>query len=225
MRLRAYHLEYAARGELTAAELVPFGLTTPTARIDFTALRALFTVYKNHNFVDATTHGTWKINRDPRDRSPNIEIAALCMGGSDVSVGHWGRFPFTRAHAWMMAALMARVATLKLIDTSETFDGSRYGFINAPIATLSTHAERALQTPSPDATQRPDFGYFLYSGDPDCRWDLAALDPADAPALLSAQSARLCAVGAAAWLRSRAHEIKRAGIHDFWGLDLDASAA
>jgi hypothetical protein len=223
VRLHEYHIEFGVRAEVAAKQLAPFDLTMPASRIDFAALQSLFTINKNYDFSTATGYGTWKMNHDPRDHSPNIEIAAMCMGGSNVGISQWGTYPFTCAHAWMMAALMARVAALKKIDTGGSFDGTAFGFINNPIANLSTHAERALQTPSPDATVRPNLGYFLYSGDPDCRWDLAALDPSKAGVLGSADTARTSAIASASWLRSHAHDIKSAGILDFWGLDKNAT--
>jgi hypothetical protein len=228
-RLRDYHLEFGAKTAITDAYRKHL-LAAKTSEVDFAMLHAQFEIYKNVAFDTATDFGTYHLNHDPRDGSPNIEIGALCMGGEGVSVsGSWGAYPYTIAHAWMHAALIARVGHLKGIDLGGSFGTSvEPGVLqNGPIFNVSTHAERALQTVDRDADgnpyKRPGFGYFIYSGDPDCRYDQAALDFSQAAKLADPESARSSAIAAAAWLRARAHEIKAAGIKDFWGLDLPAT--
>lgn len=221
-RLREYHIEFALTGLLTASFKGELLRAQHPVQVDWDALRFLFAIYKNVDLGTPTDYGTWHLNHDPRDGSANIEIGALCMGGENVSVpGPWGNFPYTIAHAWMHAGITARVCALKGIDTQGSFDVSVEPSVlqNGPIYNISTHAERALQTKDPDATLRPGFGYFAYSGDGDCRWDIAALDESDAHLLADPNSAKASAIQSAAWMRRQAHEIKAAGISDMWGLD------
>jgi|GEM_PF-5880977 len=217
-RLRDYHIEFALTGLLTPSQRGDLLRAASAGQVDWKALRFIFGVYKNVDLDTPTDYGTWHMNHDPRDGSANVEIGALCMGGEDVRIdGSWGAYPFTIAHAWMMAGIVARVCALKHIDVGGAFTAN--GFQNQPLYNVSTHGERALQTPDPDAVLRPGFGYFAYSGDGDCRWDLAVLDYVDAHLLATPNSARASAIASARWIRERAHEIKAAGISDFWGLE------
>lgn len=218
-RLRDYHIEFGLNGVLTASQRGDLLRALHPGQVDWKALRFLFGLYKNVDLSTATDYGTWHMNHDPRDGSANVEIGALCMGGEDVHVaGPWGAHPYTIAHAWMHAGILARVCALKDIDVGGSFDAPP-GFQNGPLFNVSTHAERALQTVDGDAVLRPAFGYFAYSGDGDCRWDIAALDESDAHLLAAPQSARASAIASANWIRRQAHEIKAAGILDFWGLE------
>lgn len=217
-RIRDYHVEYALTGtigeELRAAFLAASG---PSA-VAWDALRQQFSVWKNFSLSRRTDYGTWHLNSDPRDRSPNIEIGALCMGGEDVCVsGKWGKHPFTIAHAWMAVGIGARICKLKNLDPIGSFKVA--GYQNGAINVLSTHAERALQTPDPLASLRPNYGYFIYSGDPECRWDLAVLDHSHSPLLATPESARAQALESAAWLRKQTAAALASGITDYWGLD------
>lgn len=221
-RLRDYHIEYALTGLLTATLRAELLRAQRPGDVDWDALRFIFTIWKNDNLETPTDYGTWHMNHDPRDGSANVEIGALCMGGEDVRIdGSWGSYPFTIAHAWMAAGISARVCALKSIDTQGSFTNDN--FQNGPLFNVSTHAERALQTPDPDAVLRPGFGYFAYSGDGDCRWDLAALDYSDSHLLGTPDGARAMALQSASWIRSQAHAIKAAGIADFWKLDGDVT--
>ncbi len=185
---------------------------------DFDALFAFFEVKKNDDLGAATDFGTWHLNHDPRDGSPNIEIGALCM--ANATTQNWGRYPYTPAHAWMHAAIIARVAHLKGIDIGGSFEASVEPSVlmSGPIFNISTHAERALQTQNPGVAN-PERGYFIFSGDPDCRWDLTILDQAAVSELASPESAISAARVSAAWLREKAHAIKSGGITNFLGLD------
>ncbi len=193
------------------------------------AVRTYFSIKKFIVFGTPTSYGTFEMNHDPRDRSTNIEIAAMCMGGEGVKIaGPWGRYPYTAAHGVMHAAISARVCKLKALDPTEIFDPSVDPNVlqNGPISVLATHGERAIQTyetPGPDSatteTLARRFGYFAYSGDPDCRWDVAALDPRDADKLGSAESARTTCIESAHRLRALTRSFMDAGITDFWGLD------
>jgi hypothetical protein len=185
---------------------------------DFNEILNLFAIQKNDDLGTPTDFGTWHLNHDPRDGSPNIEIGALCM--ANATTQNWGLYPFTPAHAWMMAAIIARVAQLKHVDTGGSFDSSVESSVlmNGPIFDVSTHAERAFQTQNP-GVDHPERGYFIFSGDPDCRWDLTVLDPAAVGEIANFNSAIAAAKISAAWIREKAHAIKAAGIHDFWGLD------
>jgi hypothetical protein len=117
----------------------------------------------------------------------------------------------------MAVGVGARVAALKELDANGSFQAS--GFQNGPLHVVSTHAERAIQTPDSDATLRPSYGYFAYSGDGDCRWDLAARDVSEASVLATPTGAHESALKTAAWIRAMTHEAKAVGIHDFWRLD------
>lgn len=208
-----YHVEFFLKGGAVGADHVSLD-----AQPDFDALLSMFAIQKNDDLSTATDYGTWHLNHDPRDGSPNIEIGALCMANATTQA--WGSYPFTPAHAWMMAALIARVAALKSIDVGGSFDVSVEPSVlqNGPIYNVSTHAERAIQTQNP-GVPNPALGYFIYSGDPDCRWDLAVLDQAAVSQLTTAARAESAAIVSAAWIREKAHAIKAAGIKDFWGLN------
>jgi hypothetical protein len=137
----------------------------------------------------------------------------------------WGAYPFTIAHAFMLAAIAARVAQLKGLDVGGSFETNVRPDVlqNGPIFIFSTHAERAIQTYNPppngasDETHAREFGYFLGSGDPNLRWDITVLDPSQIGMMTG--DLRVVARNSAEWLRDRAHEFKAAGITDFWGLD------
>lgn len=163
------------------------------------------------------------MNTDPRDGSANTEVSAMCMAGAQTS--DFGQYPYTMAHAWVHAGLLARICALKNIDATESFDTSiePATLQNGPIFTVSTHGERAIQTvdygvPNGNASSRTasdQFGYFVGSGDPDSRWDIALLDPGYITSGVTVAGAK----ASAAWLRQQAHAIKSSGIADYWGLD------
>jgi hypothetical protein len=111
----------------------------------------------------------------------------------------------------------ARIAALKGLDANGTFRVP--SFQNGPLHVISTHAERAIQTPDSDAALRPSYGYFAYSGDGDCRWDLAARDASEAAVLAAPTSAYASALKTAAWVRAMTQQAKAAGVHDMWKLD------
>lgn len=227
VRLRDYHIELALTADLPEALHADLLRAQHPGQVDFEKLRALFTIWKNDPFTVATDYGTWRLNHDPNNGEPDIEIGALCMANATTT--NWGRYPFTIAHAWMMAGIAARICALKNIDCNGTFSADVEPSVlqNGPIAFLSTHAERAIQTYDPpdgngggaaSDTLARTFGYFLGSGDPDLRWDLTVLDVSDAHQLATTD-ARGLAKQSAAWIRRQAHEIKAAGITDYWGLD------
>lgn len=220
VRLRDYHVEFALTSPLEDLFAERIGSAIALTGADWDRLRGHFDVWKNDALTQPTDYGTWHLNHDPRDDSANIEIGALCM--ANATTQRWGRFPFTRAHAWMMAGIVARICTLKSIDIGASFGTEVAPSVlqNGPIFNVSTHAERALQTQNP-GVPHPELGYFAYSGDPDLRWDLAALDPVDAGRLGNPTSARAAAIESAAWIRAQAHAIKVAGVgaRDMWGLD------
>lgn len=217
-RLRDYHVEYALKGTISSALHQHLISAKSVAEVDWITLRALFEVWKNIDLATSTDYGTWHMNHDPRDGSANVEIGALCMGGENVTLpGPWGAYPFSIAHAWMGVGIAARIAALKDLEANASFHAD--GFQNQPLYVISTHAERAIQTPDSDAVTRPSFGYFAYSGDGDCRWDLAARDVSEAGVLVTPDAAHASALKTAAWIREMAHQAKAAGIHDFWGLD------
>jgi len=188
-----------------------------------------FAVKKFTALTEPTSYGTYLMNHDPRDRSSNIEIAAMCLGGEGVQMaGPWGKWPYTAAHGIMHAALAARVCSLKSLDPMATFDVSVKPDVlqNGPIYVASTHGERAIQTydtPGPGGSSSEDqarrFGYFAYSGDPDCRWDIAAFDPRDAAKLGSAESARATCMDSASKLRHAISELMKQPFRGMMGLD------
>ena len=214
----AYHVQLALAGNQEASWLKQFQVDD-VAHVDFGALRRTFNLWKCLPLGVATAYGTWHWNHNPEDGvSPNIEVGALCMGGERVGLTSWGAYPFTKAHAWMMAAVIARICILKKIDAGRQLVGV-HGMQNPPFYAVSTHGERAFQTPDSDATLRPGYGDFAYGGDPECRWDLAALDPSECSALATPQGAVASMCASAKWLRDQVHAIKLAGVTDFWGLD------
>jgi hypothetical protein len=218
-RLRDYHVEFARTKEIDAALIQRLLAGETPSDDDWATIVQTFAVFKNFDLDTATAYGTWHLNHDPRDHTSNIEVGALCMSGEGVGTTSWGAEPFTIVHAWMMAAIVARICAIKKIDTAESFPAAPYQLANGPIYTVSTHAERALQTPDSDATLRPTFGYFIFSGDPDSRWDLAALDSSRAVNLKTPEGARSSAIASANWIRMQAHALKAIGISDFWQLD------
>lgn len=219
-RQNDYHVEFGLNQPIPVSLISNLAKATSADYVDFDQLKSYFNVWKNTDFSDPTDYGSWHLNHDPRDRSSNIEIGALCMGGEGVQVaGPWGKFPFTWAHFWMHVGVAARVALLKNIDTEGSFDAAPYNMQNGPIWTISTHAERALQQPDTDATIRPNFGYFIFSGDPDSRWDITVPDVSLAGPL---NDANIAAAAARQWahnLRIYVKEVKIAGVTDYWGLD------
>jgi hypothetical protein len=222
-RIREYHVEYALKSSLSSALHQHLVAAKSQADVNWIELRAMFDVWKNVDLATPTDYGTWHMNHDPRDGSANVEIGALCMGGERVTVaGPWGSYPFTIAHAWMGIGIGARVAAMKNLDANASFEAP--GFQNGPLHVISTHAERAIQTPDSAATLRPSYGYFAYSGDGDCRWDLSARDAGEASVLATPAGAYASALKTAAWIRAMTHEAKSAGIHDFWGLDGSVAA-
>jgi hypothetical protein len=223
--LTDYHVEFALNRPIPSDidAKVTHGLPLTPADVD--RLKTAFDVWKFMDFAAIPQYAVWHLNHDPRDDSVDISIAALCMGGEHVAtVGPWGRWPFTRAHAYIMAAIVARIATLKQIDVYDSFPvaGSLVGRLqNGPVYVVSTHGFRAYQTPNPGVAH-PERGYFMFSGDPDMRWDLSALEVGEADALANFDSALGSAAASAAWLRDAAHRLKAAGISDFWGLEKES---
>jgi hypothetical protein len=215
-----YHVEfYAPNGVNPAFNKFLGGITDPS-HVDWHTLLNSFKIDKVYDFSTATDYGTWNMNHDPRDRSPNIEVGALCMGGEGTTTSSWGAYPYTFAHFWMHAGIIARICKLKGIDSGGSFPADPSLYQNGPLYNVSTHAERALQTlDSPSANLRPSFGYFIYSGDPDSRWDISVPDASQASQLSTPESAKASALTTAALLRKYTHDILQGGITDFWGLD------
>lgn len=226
VRLRAYQVEFALTGSFTGEDFhnlralhdSPTGYTL----VPWATLSSQFTIWKNDDLSSPNDYGTWDLNTDPRDGSSNIEVAAMCMDGATTN--DFGSDPYTIAHAWMHAGIVARICQLKGIDASESFPASVGPQLqNGPIFTVSTHGERAYQTidygvPGGAASSQAasdEFGYFVGSGDPNSRWDIALLDPAYIPNGVTVANAQ----ASAAWIRSQAHLIKAQGITGMWGLD------
>ena len=217
-RINDYHVEFGAINGISTELNKQFGVITDASKIDFVHLKSLFNVWKNTPFDTATDYGTWHLNHDPRDNSPNIEIGALTMGGESVqTTGPWGNFPYTYVHSWMHAALNARVCKLKNIDPLGSFNSN--SLQHGPQYNISTHAERAYQTPNPPIDDVNHRGYAIYSGDSDLRWDIAARDVSDAHKLGNFDSALTELKANANWLRKQTKSILDLGITDFWGLD------
>lgn len=226
-RLRAYHEEFALTGKLSDDFLHNLRVlkSDPEGylKVPWNELLAAFTIWKNDAFTVPTDYGTWDMNRDPRDgTSPNVEIAAMCMG--DATTENFGTWPYTIAHAWIHAGLIARICALKGFDIGASFDASVAAQLqNGPIFVVSTHGERAIQTvnygvPGAGASSEAaskEFGYFLGSGDGSGRWDLLHLDPEYIPDGVSVAVAK----ASAAWIRQQAHNIRSLGITNFWGCD------
>lgn len=225
IRLRAYHVEIARKTELPTEELHTLRqawLAGASAVVNFPWLRTLFNVWKNDALTTANDYGTWQLNHDPRDQSPNIEVASMCLPGG--ATDFHGVEPFTIAHAWMHAYITAAICTLKNIDVPSSFDASVDGVLqNGPIFVVSTHGERAIQTkdygiPGGAAISQAasdKYGYFFGSGDPDSRADLFCLDGQWYDGKVTVDQCK----ESAAQLREHARAIKAAGVHDFWGLD------
>jgi hypothetical protein len=166
------------------------------------------------------------MNHDPTGdgNGPDIEVGALCMGGEHVeTTGPWGNFPYTPAHFIMHAALLARVCKLMGFSPDDYFgaDVDPHRLQNGPIFRVSTHGERAYQTIDVPTPPNPSFGYFLFSGDCDLRWDIAVFEESKAGELSSATSAVKACVETAAMLRtltlSAMDLIDQTG--GYWGLD------
>jgi len=225
-RQRDYHIEFALTGNLSSEYIASLGTVTDPSKIDWKTLKNAFTIYKNNNLTDVTTYGTWHLNSDPRDGSANVEIAALTMDGSDVTTtGSWGPNPYTFAHAWIHAGIVARVCKIKNIEANGSFNVSVEPsvLINGPIYIVSTHGERALQTNDDGEDTVPQRGYGIFSGDSSCRWDIACLDPSQNHLLNDATTAIASVHSSAAWIRNMAHLIKADAslISDLWALDQD----
>jgi hypothetical protein len=228
VRLRKYHIEFAITGSAFSSDVL-HNLRALGAQangyqsVPWSDLLASFTIWKNEDLTAPDNYGTWDMNTDPRDGSSNIEVSAMCMLNAKSNA--FGQYPYTMAHAWIHAGILARVCALKGLDATESFDASvEPGTLqNGPIFTVSTHGERAIQTvdygvPNGNASSQAasdQFGYFLGSGDPDSRWDIALLDPEYIPNGVTIAGAK----AAAAWLRQQTHAIKAAGIADYWGID------
>ena len=227
VRLRAYHVEIARTAPLLPDYLHDLRLRWLTASgqqyVDWPTLFSKFVVWKNDTLTTVSDYGTWDENSDPRDGSPNIEIASMCLPGGATDFN--GAEPFTIAHAFMHAYIAAVVAQIKGVDLLGSFPASvEPGTLqNGPIFTVSTHGERAIQTidygvpggaaSSQDASD--EFGYFFGSGDPDSRADLFCLDGAWYTGAVTIAQAKQSAQE----LRQHAHLIKAAGITNLLGLD------
>lgn len=217
-RERAYHLEFMQRQTPLQANLLQACRDAQApSDVPWVRMYGAFAVYKNVNFDTAMDYGCFGWNHDFRDNSPNIEVAAMCMGGPHTGTRNFGEWPYTKAHAWMHAYLIAMVCRLKGIDPLESFKPVQ-GFMNGPLYSVSTHGERAYQTQN-KPIDRHNRGYGLYGDDPDCRWDLAILDPHDIDKLGSYNSARKAVTDSANWLRSMASKIKHdSGFTDHFNL-------
>lgn len=227
-RLRDYTLEIGRTAaldpaylhDLRVAWLDPNGAKT----VDFKALKSKFVVWKNHDLTYVPSYDTWNWNHDPRDgTTPNICVSSMCFphGATDFS----GLEPFTVAHAWMHAYAAAVLADIESIDCLESWDNPNPAvFQNGPMFTISTHAERAVQTidygvaggnASSEAASK-EFGYFFGSGDPQSRADLFCLDAQWYDGTVTIAQAKK----SAAQLRAHSHVIKANGlIGDKWGID------
>jgi hypothetical protein len=230
VRLRAYHVEFALTGTFTPYDLHNLRLLHDNPNgfwlVPWATLGQQFAIWKNDSLSTPNDYGTWDLNTDPRDGSSNIEVAAMCM--DRATTDDFGDNPYTIAHAWIHAGIIARICQLKSIDSAESFPTSVAAQLqNGPIYVVSTHGERAIQTvdygvPGGAASSQAasdEFGYFVGSGDPDSRWDLALLDPAYISNGVNVANCK----ASASWLRSQVHNIKanllnRPGV-DFWGLD------
>lgn len=226
VRLRAYHVEIGLTGTFTDEDFHNLRALHDQAdgykSVPWATLRAQFNVWKNDSFTTATDYGTWDFNTDPRDGSPNVEVASMCLPGGATDFG--GQYPFTIAHAWMHAGIAARICQLKGLDTLGSFPASVAPQLqNGPINVISIHGERAIQTvnwnvPGAGASSEAaslEFGYFFGSGDPNSRADLFCLDGEYYDGTVTVAQCK----ASAAWIRENAHLIKAAGITDFWGLD------
>lgn len=223
-RIKDYHIEFAAPHGITHDLNLMAKNATDPAHVDWAKLKAAFTVWKNMSLADPSDYGTWHLNHDPRDGSANVEVGALCMGGEGVGIsGPWGNYPYKYAHFWMHAAIIARVCFLKGLKPSDSFgvDVEPSVLQNGPIYVVSTHAERAIQTQDSDAVTRPKYGYFAYSGDGDCRWDISAPDESEASKLATPEGAYKTALATVATLRKNTEAILKTLTHtsDMWGLD------
>jgi len=224
-KLGEYHLEFGRKSTIDTDynKSLLYQITKPDpAKINWAHHLNLFNIYKNFSFSQATNYGTWMLNKDPKNGEPNIEIASLTMGGSDVSIQSWGENPHLISHSLIHAYLMAIVCKLKNINPLGHFDVSVEPSVlqNGPIYSLSTHAERSWQTQDEGEGKIPDLGYFIFSGDPDSRWDLAALDPTEAHKLSNANSAVKTCRFSANWLRNMTNQILEKNIiKDYLGLD------
>lgn len=228
VRLRAYHVEIALTGTLNAQFLHDLRALHDQAdgykTVPWSDLTSRFVIWKNDSLSTPNDYGTWDLNTDPRDGSSNIEVASMCMGGATTT--DFGNEPFTIAHAWLHAGVCARICVLKNLEANGSFSDSVAAQLqNGPIYVISTHGERAIQTvdygvPGGAASSQAasdEYGYFVGSGDPDSRWDLALLDPEYIPNGVTVANAKT----SAAWIREQAHLIKAAGnfADGMWGLD------
>lgn len=217
-RLGDYHAEFGQRGDIPQALLATCRAAVRADQIPWSVLRQNFNVWKNTNFDTVMTYGTWDWNHDFRDGSPNIEVGALCMGGPHTGTTNFGQWPYTKAHAWMHAGVIARIAHLKGIKPLESFEAPA-GYMNGPLYAISTHGERAYQTANPGIDDQGR-GYGLWSKDPDCRWDLDVLDFADLAKLKTYDAAYAATKASASWLRNAVADILARNLQaDMWGLD------
>ena len=140
-----YHVQYVQVHPLDRDFVLSLIKQEPL-KIDWVKLKSAFKIYKIMNFYEIPEYATWHINRDPRDGSPDIAMAAICM--ANATLRDFGKYPFDYAHAFMMAGLAARIARIENIDVTESFgvDANPLVLQNPPIYTFSTHAERRLQT-------------------------------------------------------------------------------
>jgi len=227
VRGRNYHIENARTGIIDDAYrhlLRAAWITDDGAKsVDFHKLKSLFIVYKNDSLTETTEFGTWDLNSDPRNGTPNIEIASLCMPGGATDFE--GVEPFTIAHAWVHAYETAAICLLKGQDPQEFFNANVAPQLqNGPIFVFSTHGERAIQTknynvPGAGASSEAvseEYGYFFGSGDSDSRADLFCLDGAWYNGKVTEDQCR----SSAAAIRHHALMIIQHGlVKDFWGLD------
>jgi len=218
-RINDYHVEFGAKVTIPTTLNNKLKTINDAKEVDWNELKSLFNIYKNVDFNVATTYGTYDINHDPRDGSPDIEVGALSMGGEHVgTTGPWGQWPYTYAHSWMHAGIIGRICKLKNIDPLGSFNDSNMQ--HNPLFNVSTHAERAIQTPDgPSANLRPSYGYFIFSGDPDSRWDITVRDVSEASKLSSPATAFTLAIENSKWIRNAAHSVMENGITDFWELN------
>jgi hypothetical protein len=223
-----YHVEFyfdpADAERLSAAYRMQAYEHEPLTAKAIADCKSVLALKKTTPLHQPTTYGTFHMNHDPSGDGdgPDIEVGALCMGGEHVeTTGPWGNFPYTPAHFIIHAALMARVCKIMQFDPSDYFDTgvSPHTLQHGPIFRVSTHAERAFQTINVPTPPDPSLGYFIFSGDPDCRWDIAVFEESHAAtALASSSSAVSAALQTASNLRSLTMSAMDL-IDDLWGLD------
>src|ERR1700692_3222196 len=104
-----YHVEYALLRQIPGDLTAKFDKADGLAPTEIDRLKQSFDIWKFMDFDEIPVYATWHLNHDPRDgKSADVSIAALCMGGdkSVSATGPWGKWPFTWAHAYIMAGVV-----------------------------------------------------------------------------------------------------------------------